>query len=104
MPERITSRQFHESDGVEDWRALAKGVSAHFRTGSFAKGVGFVNVIGELADAANHHPDVELRYASVSVQLMTHEVDGLSQRDVDLARQISVAARSLGLLSDPTAD
>jgi len=78
-------------------------VSAHFRTGSFAAGVGLVDVIGELADAANHHPDVDLRYSRVIVRLVTHEVDGLSERDVELARQISAAARSLGLVVDPTA-
>jgi hypothetical protein len=40
MPERITSRQFQESDGVDDWREVGIGACACFRTGSFAKGVG----------------------------------------------------------------
>jgi len=79
------------------------GAYAHFRTGTFATGVRLVDVIGELADAANHHPDVDLRYAGVMVRLVTHEVDGLSQPDVELARQISVAARALGAPADPTA-
>lgn len=103
MPERITPQQFHEARGVEDWRMLSVGVNAHFRTGTFAKGVELVDVIGELADAANHHPDVDLRYSSVTVRLMTHDVDGLSQRDVELARQISEAARALGVPADPSA-
>lgn len=100
---RITSRTFHEAEGVEDWRVLMNGACAHFRTGTFATGVRLVDVIGELADAANHHPDVDLRYSGVTVRLMTHEIDGLSQRDVELARQISVAARALGAPADPTA-
>jgi len=103
MPEWITPRQFHEAEGVEDWRVLANGVCAHFRTGSFATGVELVDVIGKLADAANHHPDVDLRYSGVTVGLMADEVDGLSQRDVELARQISAAARALGVPADPTA-
>lgn len=103
MTERITARDFHDADGVEDWRALAHGVCAHFRTGSFAMGVELVEAIGELADAANHHPDVDLRYGSVTVRLVTHEVQGLSDRDVDLARQISVAARQLDIDADPSA-
>src|SRR6185437_15565746 len=79
------------------------GACAHFRTGSFAVGVALVDAIGRLAEAANHHPDVDLRYAGVTVRLWTHEVDGLSERDITLARQISGAARELNLPADPTA-
>lgn len=82
---------------------LTIGASALFRTGSFAVGVELVNEIGKLAGSANHHPDVDLRYSSVTVRLMSHDVDGLSQRDVDLARKISEAARALGVPADPAA-
>ena len=88
MTERITAQQFHEAAGVEDWRALFSGACAHFRTGTFATGVALVDAIGRLADAANHHPDVDLRYAGVTVRLWTHDVNGLSERDVELAKQI----------------
>lgn len=103
MTERINSRQFHEADGIEDWRVLYGWAYAHFRTGSFATGVALVGAIGRLADAANHHPDVDLRYQGVTVRLFTHDVDGLTTRDLDLARQVSAAARELGVLPDPTA-
>jgi|SRR5829696_2520855 len=103
MVEQITARQFHEADGVDDWRALFWGVYAYFRTGSFAKGVALVDAIGRLADAADHHPDVDLRYAGLTVRLSTHEVQGLSERDVELARQISAAARDLGVEAEPSA-
>jgi 4a-hydroxytetrahydrobiopterin dehydratase len=62
-----------------------------------------VRRVGELADAANQHPDVDLRRAGVHVRLLTHELPGLSDRDVDLARRISEAARALGLVADPAA-
>lgn len=103
MVERITPGRFQETVGVDDWRVLFGAASAHFRTGSFATGVAFVDAIGALADAANHHPDVDLRYPGVTVRLMTHEVGGLSERDVDLARAISAAARELDVPSDPGA-
>jgi 4a-hydroxytetrahydrobiopterin dehydratase len=102
MVERISARQFQESDGVEDWRVLFDGAKTYFATGSFAKGVELVEIIGRLADASNHHPDVELRYPGVVVTLSTHEVRGISERDVDLAQQISMAARGLGIAADPT--
>ena len=103
MTERITPRQFHDAAGVEDWRVLFEGASAYFGTGSFATGVALVDVIGRLADAANHHPDVDLRYTGVTVRLITHSVGGLSERDVALAQQISTAASDLGVPADPTA-
>ncbi|WP_335979414.1 MULTISPECIES: VOC family protein [Streptomycetaceae] len=103
MVERITPRQFHEAAGVDDWRVLFDGASAYFRTGSFATGVRLVDAIGALADSANHHPDVDLRYPGVTVRLTTHEVGGLSERDVALARAISGAARELGAPADPGA-
>lgn len=97
----ISARQFHAASGVEDWRVLARGACARFRTGSFAAGVDLVTAIGELADAANHHPDVDLRYASVTVRLISHDVGGLSERDVELARRISAAARERDLTAEP---
>jgi 4a-hydroxytetrahydrobiopterin dehydratase len=103
MTERINSRLFHESEGIEDWRVLYGRAFAHFRTGSFAKGVALVDAIGVLSDAANHHPDVDLRYTSVTVRLITHEFGRLSTRDVSLAQQISAAARDLGVVADPSA-
>lgn len=103
MTERINSRLFHEAEGVDDWRVLYGRAFAHCRTGSFSEGVALVNAIGALADAANHHPDVDLRYGGVTVRLVTHEVGGLSVRDVELARQISAAARDQGAPADPTA-
>jgi 4a-hydroxytetrahydrobiopterin dehydratase len=102
MTERINSRQFHESEGIEDWRVLYGTAFAYFRTGSFAKGVALVDAIGVLADAADHHPGVELRYEGVTVSLVTHEIGGLSTRDVELARRISTSARDLGFDADPT--
>ena len=105
MTDRIIGRQFLKSAGVEDWRVLWGGgwACAHFRTGSFGMGVALVAAIGDLAAAADHHPDIDLRPADVTVRLVTGEVAGLSNHDVELARQISAAARSLGVPSDPAA-
>ncbi len=101
MVEALTSEQFHESPGVEEWHVTSKVASASFSTGSFARGVRFVNVVGALADTANHHPDVDLRYSFVVIRLTTHEIHALSERDATLARHISAAARELGIAADP---
>jgi 4a-hydroxytetrahydrobiopterin dehydratase len=100
----ITARQFHEAAGVGDWRVVvSSGACAHFRTSSFAAGVALVDAIGRLAGAAGHLPDVDLRAEGVTVCLSTGDLGGLSERDVELARQISAAARELDLPADPAA-
>lgn len=97
----VSPAQFRELVGTPDWRVLATGASARFRTGSFAVGVALVDAIGRLADEANHHPDVDLRYSSVTVRVSTHDAGGaLTDRDGDLARRISAAARDLGVVAD----
>ncbi|MDT4989559.1 MAG: 4a-hydroxytetrahydrobiopterin dehydratase [Micromonosporaceae bacterium] len=105
MTDLIKAQQFRKSAGVEDWRALWGGqwACAHFRTGSFGVGITLVAAIAELAAAANHDPDVDLRPDGVTVRLFSHDVGGLSIRDVELARKISAAARNLDVSADPTA-
>src|SRR6266540_4071330 len=105
MIERIRPRQFHQADGVKDWRVLGEGACTYFRTGSFAAGARLVQAISELAGLEDHHPDVDLRYGGVTVRLITitDDYSGLSQRDLELARQISAVARELGVPADPSA-
>jgi 4a-hydroxytetrahydrobiopterin dehydratase len=98
MSETISPTRFHEFD----WRVIRDDASTHFRTGSFAKGVALVDAIGKLADAADHHPDVDLRYGGVTVRLRTHSEGRVTERDVELARQISEAARELDVPVDLT--
>jgi len=101
MIQRITSPQFHAADGVEDWRVLYGRAFAHFATRDFAEGVALVDAIATIAEAADHHPDIDLRYQGVTVRLVTHAIDALSDRDVALAREISAAARDLGIPAQP---
>ncbi len=105
MNERITPRQFHEADGVEDWRVIGDGACAYFRTGSFQVGARLVQAIGGLPGLDAHRPDADLRHDGVTIRLVTITDDdyGMSRRDVELARQISSVARELGLRADPSA-
>lgn len=97
----ITAAQFHEADGVEDWRVLVfSGACAHFRTGSFSTGVTLVAAIAELADAAEQRPDIDLRATSVTVRTGR---PNLTEGDRDLAQQISAAAREFDVRADPSA-
>ena len=96
MTVQITAGQFHAADGVEDWRCLYHVVSAHFPTGSLAKGIALVDEIGRIVGGAEQqYLNVDLRNAGVTVSL------GL--RDIALARRISAAAKELNVPADPTA-
>ena len=105
MDDWLTPQQFHDTDGVEDWRVLGDGACAYFPTGSFATGTRFVHAIGDLAGIDDHSPDVDLRPDGVTVRLITIEDGryGMSRRDVAVARRISGLARDLGLAADPAA-
>lgn len=93
-----------ETAGVDDWRQLFEGLHTRFLTGDFATGLRLVGRIGELAEAANHHPDVDLRYPHVNVTLCSHDVFGVTSRDLELARAVSQAAAELGVEADPSAN
>ncbi|GAA0691723.1 hypothetical protein GCM10010193_52810 [Kitasatospora atroaurantiaca] len=103
--ERIRPRQFHEAAGVEDWRVLGEGACTYFRTGSFAAGARLVHEISRRVGLEDHQPDVDLRSEGVTVRLITitEDVYGMTERDVELARQISAVARELGVPADPSA-
>lgn len=86
-----------EAAGLKGWRNTGDAIRAEFPTGDFNTGLRLVTLIGESADAANHHPDITLTYPSVSVTLSSHDVGGLTSRDIDLARAISGHAAGLGV-------
>ncbi|MDP3891403.1 4a-hydroxytetrahydrobiopterin dehydratase [Nocardioides sp.] len=86
---------------LADWRVLFSSLHARFATGDFATGLRLVNEIGAVADELDHHPDVDLTYPSVTVRLTSHDVGGVTSRDVELARRISDLAGSLGAKADP---
>ena len=86
--------------GLDDWRKVLNRLRARFRTGDFATGVALVDRIGAAADEANHHPDVSLTYPEVIVTLSSHDVGGITSRDIDLARTISGFAADLGAEAD----
>ncbi len=91
-----------EAAGLADWRQLFEALRTRFLTGDFATGLELVNRIGALAEAADHHPDLDLRYPHVNVTLFSHDVFGVTSRDLDLARRISDAAAELGVRADPS--
>ncbi len=89
--------------GLADWRQLLQALHTRFATGSFVAGLELANAIGAAAEAANHHPDLDLRYPHLDVKLTSHDVGGVTQRDIDLAREISRIAAEQGVAARPGA-
>lgn len=100
----MTAAEFHRRTDLPDWRVILGQVEATFLATSFGRAAAFVGQLAAAAEAAGHHPDVDLRYPGrVHVTLTTHGVGGLTDRDVGLARTISGLAAASGLTSEPTA-
>jgi 4a-hydroxytetrahydrobiopterin dehydratase len=96
--EKLSATQVREAD-LADWRQILGRIKARFRTGDFATGLALVNKIAAAAETADHHPDIQLTYSDVIVALSSHDVRGITTRDLDLARQISRHAAELGIRS-----
>lgn len=105
MTHQISPKQFHQSEGVEDWRVVGDGACAFFRSESFAASARLVQAISALPGVDAHPPDIDMRPDGVTVRLITYTDDyyGMSRADVELARHISAAARKLGFTADPAA-
>jgi len=72
-------------DRVEDMDQLA----CEFRFADFAAALDFVGMIGELAEAENHHPRLVLEWGRVEVRWWTHSIGGLHQNDFIMAARTS---------------
>jgi len=98
--QKLTADEVREAAGLDDWRHLLTGIRARFRTGDFATGLALVDRIGAAAEEADHHPDISLTYPEVIVTLSSHDVGGITSRDLDLARTISGFAAEAGVQAD----
>jgi 4a-hydroxytetrahydrobiopterin dehydratase len=62
----------------------------------FADSLTYAVAVGTLAEAMNHHPDIEIRWNVVTLRLSTHSAGGITGADLELARQIDTLAGSAG--------
>lgn len=98
---RLTSAQVADEAGLDDWRMLFAKLHASFRTDDFASALRLVDAIGAAADEMDHHPDVDLRWGRVRVVTWSHDVAGVTARDLRLARRVSELAAEQGARPDP---
>ena len=77
---------------LSGWEREGDVISRTFKFKDFVAAIAFVNDLVEPAEAAGHHPDLEISYNRVKVSLTTHDAGGLTQKDFDLAKTISQLA------------
>ena len=95
----LTGHQIADA-GLDGWAYLGMRLQTRIATGDFRAGLALVAAIGAAAERAGHHPDVDLRYAHVDVRLTSHDEQGVTGRDVELARTITALAAAAGLRPD----
>ena len=66
-----------------------KKISKEFKFKNFAEAMSFVNRVADLAEAEGHHPDIQINYNKVQLELTTHAIGGLSLNDFILASKIN---------------
>jgi 4a-hydroxytetrahydrobiopterin dehydratase len=88
-------------EDLADWRLLFHGLHACYRFPDFATGLRLVAAIGAAAEEADHHPELDLRHGRLRVQLSSHDVHGVTARDVRLAHRISELAAAESVRAEP---
>jgi len=76
-------------NSLPSWRREGNEITRTFTFPDFRASLAFVNKTGDLAEAAAHHPDIDIRYNKVRLALTTHDAGGLSAKDFDLAAKIN---------------
>jgi 4a-hydroxytetrahydrobiopterin dehydratase len=73
---------------VEGWKLRGKQISKVYVFEDFLQGLRFINRVARIAEAMNHHPDIDVRYNKVRLTLTTHDEGGLTVKDFRLAGKI----------------
>jgi 4a-hydroxytetrahydrobiopterin dehydratase len=74
------------------WRVEAGELTRTFGFPDFRAALAFVNRVGESAEQAGHHPDIDIRYSRVRLALVSHDAGGLTEKDFALAATIDAFA------------
>ena len=87
--EKLTSDELRaELDKLEGWESKDEMIVRRLKFANFAESLAFVNKVGELAEAADHHPDITFGWGYAEIALMTHDRGGVTDVDIALAKKI----------------
>lgn len=72
-------------EALSGWSRQGDAIVKTYKLSTFPAAIAFVVQVGFLAEAAGHHPDIDIRYNKVTLVLTTHDAGGLTEKDFDLA-------------------
>lgn len=92
MADKLADKAIQEQiQTLEGWKRKGGQIHKTYQLKSFKDAIIFVNRVASLADEADHHPDIDVRYNKVHLTLTTHSAGGLTEKDFELARRIDHA-------------
>jgi 4a-hydroxytetrahydrobiopterin dehydratase len=85
LPPDAVATRLRRLDG---WQVVNRAIRKRFTFDTFLGGVHFVDRVAAIAETADHHPDIDIRYKRITMTLCTHSEGGLTEKDFALAEQI----------------
>jgi 4a-hydroxytetrahydrobiopterin dehydratase len=84
---------------LPDWRRVGDEIRAWYQAADFVAAIALVDQVAGRAEAAGHHPDIDIRWNKVSFVLSTHSAGGLTAKDMSLASEISALSAAAGAVA-----
>jgi 4a-hydroxytetrahydrobiopterin dehydratase len=86
---KLSKKEIQEKlKDLKDWQIKRKSIVKTFTLPSFKEAITFVTKVADLAEAANHHPDMLIQYNKVTLTLSTGSEGGVTEHDINLATQV----------------
>jgi len=94
MAELLTDDQIDAAlrDHLPEWKVVDNALVRSVEKATFMDGIRLVATVAQLAESMNHHPDIDIRYRTISFKVTSHDAGGLTDDDLVLARHIDTAA------------
>jgi 4a-hydroxytetrahydrobiopterin dehydratase len=94
MAELLTDDQIDAAvrDHLPEWKVNDNALVRSVKKDSFLDGIRLVATVAQLAESMNHHPDIDIRYTTITFRVSSHEAGGITDDDLVLARHIDTAA------------
>ncbi|MCB9844775.1 MAG: 4a-hydroxytetrahydrobiopterin dehydratase [Phycisphaeraceae bacterium] len=88
VPQRLSDSQIDAAMAeVPDWALVSGRLQRTFKFDDFVNAMAFVDRVASVAERAQHHPDILIRYNKVTLTLTTHDAGGITGKDFDLAQE-----------------
>jgi 4a-hydroxytetrahydrobiopterin dehydratase len=90
--QKLSEKQLHDLlTELPEWALEDGKLVRNWTLPTFVEAMAFVNRVAGIAEEAQHHPDIDIRYNLVRLALVSHDAGGITARDARMARQLSAA-------------